>query len=107
MNTFDLACAVLSSSAYRELFNEENRIQPLTDAIRLPGSLGYKTIGGISGFEASAFEYEGKIVIAYAGTNPTQLADLAADGAMALQKRQKRGQAQLKKKRKRSGRWAA
>jgi hypothetical protein len=74
MNTFDLACADLSSAAYKEGVNPKNWIDPLTDATRLPGPLGYKTIAGISGFEASAFDYQGKVVIAYAGTNTDQFA---------------------------------
>jgi hypothetical protein len=84
MNAFDLTCAILASAAYQQDVSIKNRIDPAPGATILPGPLGYKTIGGISGFEASAFDYGGKIVISYAGTNTEQLADLAADGALAL-----------------------
>jgi Ca2+-binding RTX toxin-like protein len=79
MDTFDLACAVLSSAAYQAGFDPKNRISPLSDAVRLPGTLGYKSIGGSSGFEASAYEYQGKIVVSYAGTNTDQGGDMVAN----------------------------
>ncbi len=84
MNLFELACAQLSAAAYREGVTGANRILPLTGAIQLSGDLGYKRINGTSGFEASAFEYGGKIIIAFAGTNTNQLTDLAADGLLGL-----------------------
>jgi Ca2+-binding RTX toxin-like protein len=84
MNALDLACALLSSVAYRTGVDDANRIPPIADATRLPGELGYKTIGGISGFEASAFDYQGKIVIAFAGTNTDQKADLIANLVLGL-----------------------
>ena len=84
MNTFDLTCALLSSAAYRTDVNPTNRVEPTHDAAYLPGFLGYKSIAGISGFEASAFEYQGKIVIAYAGTNTDQKVDLVTNAALAL-----------------------
>jgi hypothetical protein len=84
MNAFDLACAELSAAAYREKIEFENRVRPIAGATQLSGDLGYKKLNGANGFEASAFDYGGKIVIAYAGTNTEQLADLGADGILAL-----------------------
>lgn len=80
MNNFDLACALFSQSAYRELVHTANRLEPVAGSIRLAGDLGYVT--GSQGFEASAFEFDGKIVIAYAGTNTNQMADLFTDAAL-------------------------
>ena len=83
MNSFDLGCAELSAASYREGVRPANRIDPLPGAIRLPGALGY--VSDIaSGFEASAFSYQGRIVIACAGTNTEQPADLVADLAIGL-----------------------
>jgi hypothetical protein len=84
MNSFDTACAVLAAAAYQVKVNELNQIKPIVGATRLPGDLGYKVVDGVSGFEASAYEYQGKIVIAYAGTNTEQPADLVADLALGL-----------------------
>jgi putative lipase involved disintegration of autophagic bodies len=95
MNAFDLACAVLSSTAYQTGFNDLNKVPEVPGAVQLPGDLGYKTTGGISGFEASAFEYDGKIVIAYKGTDFltglesrswNTVADLVADVSLAFTK---------------------
>jgi hypothetical protein len=63
MSSFDLACAILSSAAYRVGFDLKNQIDAAPSAVQLPGTLGYKAINGISGFEASAFDYGGKIII--------------------------------------------
>jgi Lipase (class 3) len=84
MNSFDLACAILSSTAYRIGYHLKNQIDAAPGAVQLPGSLGYKALNGTSGFEASAFEYDGKIIISYAGTNPDYIADLVTNGALAL-----------------------
>jgi hypothetical protein len=84
MNAFDLACAELSAAAYKEGIQLQNQVPPVSGATQLPDDLGYKKLTGANGFEASAFDYGGKIVIAYAGTNTEQLADLAADGILAL-----------------------
>ncbi len=83
MNAFDLGCAVLAASAYREGVREENRIAPIAGAVQLDGALGYVS-DPASGFEASAFTYHGRIVIAFAGTNPDQDPDLVTNGLLAL-----------------------
>lgn len=82
MNTFDLVCAELSAAAYRDGIGSANRVLPVADATQLPAQLGYRA--GTGGFEASAFEYEDKIIIAFAGTNPHQTQDLFANLALAL-----------------------
>jgi len=68
MNQFELACAFFSAAAYVEKRSAVNQltINPAV-ATRLSGSLGYR-VNAASGFEASAFEYQGKIIISYAGT---------------------------------------
>jgi len=74
-----MACAILSSAAYQQGVAPANRIDPIATEIAHASDPG-----ALSGFEASAFEYEGKIIIAYAGTNTDQWPDLAADLALGF-----------------------
>ena len=84
MNAFDLGCAVLSAWVYREDVNAANRTPSIAGAVQLPGTLGYLS-DPTSGFEASAFLYQGRIVIAFAGTNPDDhFGDMAANINLAL-----------------------
>ena len=84
MNLFEMTCAILSAAAYKTKVAPENQVDAAPGATILPGSLGYQSFGGLSGFEASAYDFQGKIVIAYAGTNTEQPADLLADLAIGL-----------------------
>jgi hypothetical protein len=84
MNSLDLVCAQLSAASYVERVAAANRIKPVVGATPLPGALGYRVEGGLSGFEASAYEYEGKIILAYTGTDPSQLADMGTNATLAL-----------------------
>lgn len=79
MNAFDMACAVLSAAAYKQGLAATNRIDPIATEVAYTSNAG-----ALSGFEASAFDYQGQIVIAYAGTNTEQKADLVADLAMGF-----------------------
>lgn len=79
MESFDMACAILSSAAYQQGVAPANRVDPIATEIAYASDLG-----ALSGFEASAFEYEGKIIIAYAGTNTDQWPDLVADLALGF-----------------------
>ena len=83
MNTFDLGCAVLSASTYIRGISDRNQTPSIDGAVRLPGALGYVS-DTASGFEASAFTYQGRIVIAYAGTNTDQTPDMLTNGGLAL-----------------------
>ena len=83
MNSFDLGCAVLAAAAYREGVSLKNLVAPISGAVQLPGALGYVS-DAASGFEASAFTYQGRIVIAYAGTNTDQTPDMLTNGGLAL-----------------------
>ena len=80
MTDFNAVLALLSAAAYREGRSSNQWITKLPIGVDpLPGSLGYVS-NTDSGFEASAFLYDGKIVISYAGT--TDWRDgLAARGA--------------------------
>ena len=77
MDAFERGCALLSAAAY---IDGRNRAEPNTTSTRSDagGSHGYRS-DPVSGFEASAFEYEGRIVIAFAGTSLTELSGFAAD----------------------------
>lgn len=77
MNTFELGLAVLCSAAYRVGRERPNYAPIVPGAAPLPGDLGYENHPD-SGFEAGAFEFGGKIVIAFAGTGP-QVGDVIAD----------------------------
>ena len=48
--------------------------------LNYPETSATRKWNGVSGFEASAFDYGGKFVVAYAGTNTEQYSDLGADG---------------------------
>jgi hypothetical protein len=76
MDDFDLACAVLSSAVYREGRREENWTPDAPGAVRIPGM---SLSDPITGFEATAYQYQGRVVIALAGTDPSRLNDWAAN----------------------------
>ncbi len=81
MNSFDLACAILSSAAYRFEVDTKNRIEPSPGATEIART---SDPGLLSGFEAQAYDYQGKIVIAYAGTNLSQVGDVVTNLALGL-----------------------
>lgn len=84
MNSLHIACAQLSAAAYEEGVQVRNQIEAIATATQLPGVLGHTVYSGISGFEAKAFEYDSKIIIAYTGTNPDQKSDLLTNAFLAL-----------------------
>jgi hypothetical protein len=79
MNTFELGCAILSSATYIEGRDPANRTPVAPGAVQLD-----YTKDPITGFEATAYQYQGKVVIAYAGTDPSDKHDLAADGILGF-----------------------
>ena len=82
MTDFNSVLAILSAAAYREGRSSSERITNWSVGVdRLPGSLGYAS-NADSGFEASAFLYDGKIVILFAGT--TDIRDGFADVALKV-----------------------
>jgi putative lipase involved disintegration of autophagic bodies len=81
MTDFNAVLALLSAAAYREGRSSFEWITKWPTGVdRLPGSLGYVS-NTDSGFEASAFLYDGKIVISFAGT--ADYGDAAADLLLA------------------------
>lgn len=62
MNAFDFACAIFSAAAYQQDVKSANRIDPIAPEIAHVSLTG-------SGFEASAYDYQGVIVIAYTATD--------------------------------------
>ncbi|MEJ1965415.1 MAG: hypothetical protein WDO56_29300 [Gammaproteobacteria bacterium] len=79
MTEFQAGLAALSANVYRE-GRERGNIAPLPPgAVFLSGSEPEDP----TGFEARAYEYQGRIVIAYAGTLPGP-ADILADAALGL-----------------------
>ncbi|MGQ0595642.1 calcium-binding protein [Aquabacterium sp.] len=84
MNDFEIGCAVLSAAVYQSGRDASNRIDlpPGASSLTLPGySLGHIS-DPISGFEASVYSYQGKTIVAFAGTDPSQMGDLAADALL-------------------------
>ena len=79
MNTFELGCAVLSSATYRDGRKEANWTPPAPGAVKLDYVVDKST-----GFEATAYQYQGRVVIAYAGTDPSDKHDLAADAILGF-----------------------
>lgn len=77
MNSFELGCALFSASVYQKDVSTHNRIEDLAVELMHINNPG-------SGFEASAYEFEGKVIIAYAGTKSSQISDILADAALAL-----------------------
>lgn len=82
--------AVLSAMAYEQGRRPENLLTDLRPggAVPISGPLG-RIRDDATGFEASAFVYDGRIVIAYGGTlfsglNPESLADLRADALLGV-----------------------
>lgn len=83
MNSFDLGLAILSAAAYRAGRAEENLTPFSPGAVPLPGTFGYRS-DPATGFEVSAYQYQGKIVIAFAGTNTAESADVIADALLGV-----------------------
>ena len=79
MMNINVVLAGLSAAAYVEGRDPAERVDLPPGVTRLPGALGH-TPHSESGFEASAFLYDGKIVISFAGT--TDYRDGFADGAL-------------------------
>lgn len=81
MNEFELGCAVISASVYQEGRSQLNRISlpPGATKIALPGLADGHVSDLASGFEAGVYRYQGKVVLAFAGTDPSQRGDVAAD----------------------------
>jgi hypothetical protein len=88
MNDFDLKLAVLSAAAYRRGRSESNRIDPAGVAEVLPESMidDRSILNGGTGFEARAYRVDGRIVIAFAGTETAQVEDIRADVLLAVGK---------------------
>ena len=80
MMNINVVLAGLSAAAYVEGRDPAERVDLPPGVTRLPGALGH-TPHSESGFEASAFLYDGKIVISFAGT--TDYRDGFADVALA------------------------
>lgn len=80
MTDFTAVLAALSAAAYVEGRPDEAIVGLPPGVTPLPGALGH-TPHSESGFEATAFLYDGKIVISFAGT--TDVRDGFADGALA------------------------
>src|SRR5712671_405347 len=92
MSTFvDPTYAVLSLAAYVEGRNNANLLKSLPPGVGIVSNPDLAHFSDpISGFEASTFFYDGKVVISFAGTrfdehfNAAMLPDLAADALLGL-----------------------
>jgi hypothetical protein len=86
MNAFELGCAVLAAAAYQAGRKEENTISAPPGAVKvvLPGLPEGHFFDPTTGFEASLYLYHGKYIIAFAGTDPSDSHDLAADGILGF-----------------------
>jgi len=84
MDEFAISCAIMSAAAYQAGRRTVNFIDQdhLIDALSA-SELEHVSISE-SGFEASAYQYNGHVIIAYAGTDVGQTADLIADGMLGL-----------------------
>ena len=76
-------CGFFSAAAYMTGRSVVNRIDPIGQLAGLNATrLNYRVAP--SGFEASAYSYDGKIVIAFAGTNTDEWQDIWADIGIGL-----------------------
>ena len=84
MNAYELDLAVLSAAVYQHGRKKENIIGFDTNINGLNAVELLHTAPSSSGFEASAYSYDGKIVIAFAGTNTDEWQDIWADIGIGL-----------------------
>ena len=84
MNNFEIGLTVLSAAVYNQGTSPENRINNTTSITALNAVELVHTAVSSSGFEASAYSYDGKIVIAFAGTNTDEWQDIWADIGIGL-----------------------
>ena len=76
-------CGFFSAAAYMTGRSVVNRIDPIGQLAGLNATrLNYRVAP--SGFEASAYSYDGKIIIAFAGTNTDEWQDLWNNGNLGL-----------------------
>jgi type IV secretory pathway TraG/TraD family ATPase VirD4 len=79
MNSFDLVCAVLSNATYQKGREVANITPPP------PGAIELEHISDVAtGFEATTYSYQGKIIIAYTGTETSQIQDLKSDALLGF-----------------------
>jgi len=88
MSAFEIGCAVLSSATYIEGRQTQNRT-PLPSGATKVAITGLTPDGHYvdpagSGFEASLYVYQGKYVIAFSGTDPSDVNDLSADAMLGF-----------------------
>lgn len=79
MDTYELGLAVLSAAVYQYDREDENKVTIIESITGLNALELLHTPPSSSGFEASAYSYDGKIVIAFAGTNTDEWQDIWAD----------------------------
>ena len=84
MNDFEIGLATLSAAVYKYGVNLSNRIANENILSGLNAVELLHTAPSSSGFEASAYSYDGKIVIAFAGTNTDEWQDLWNNGNLGL-----------------------
>lgn len=84
MNNFEIGLTVLSAAVYNQGKSPENRITIATSIAGLNAVELVHTAVSSSGFEASAYSYDGKIIIAFAGTNTDEWQDLWNNGNLGL-----------------------
>ena len=84
MNDFEIGLATLSAAVYKYGVNLSNRIANENILSGLNAVELLHTAPSSSGFEASAYSYDGKIVIAFAGTNTDEWQDIWADIGIGL-----------------------
>ena len=84
MNDFEIGLATLSAAVYKYGVNLSNRIANENILSGLNAVELLHTAPSSSGFEASAYSYDGKIVIAFAGTNTDEWQDIWNNGNLGL-----------------------
>ena len=95
MSEFEIGCAILSAAVYITGRDDKNIIAPPSGAtkVELLGLPDGHFSDPTTGFEANLYQYQGKYVIAFAGTDPKDRHDLAANamlgaGVMEMQLKQ-------------------
>ena len=84
MNNYEIGLSVISAAVYQYQRPFENLIANDGFIEGIGANEITHTYNASSGFEASAYSYDGKIVIAFAGTNTDEWQDIWADIGIGL-----------------------
>ena len=84
MNNYEIGLSVISAAVYQYQRPFENLITNDGAIEDIGANEIMHTYNTSSGFEASAYSYDGKIVIAFAGTNTDEWQDIWADIGIGL-----------------------